>query len=393
MAIALPLEATAGDARGLAYDVAIAEDWATVEDLWRPLMAAGVATPFQDTAWLRAWYATLGARPGTRPVLVTVREAGTGRIALALPWVLERAGGLRVVGFADGGITDYNAALLGPAAPAGPEAWTRVAKAVRAALPPADLLHLTKLAGPVAGWPGTGPTALNGNLIRIDGPWEAFHRGLERTFRKELERSGRVFLRHDGAAFRQIQSGAEAASILDALEGLQRARIADLGLPYVLDDPAIARHYRTLVERGLDDGSVVLTALTAGPEVVGALLGLRSGEHYAMVRLAAAGGAWRNVSPGRLLIARTMEHLHGHGARTFDFTIGDYDYKRRFGVVSVPLRAVLTPLSARGLLPWGLERGRRVARTQPWIVALRRRLIEARAKPAPAAPPPGGGDA
>ncbi|KQP10526.1 hypothetical protein ASF28_05240 [Methylobacterium sp. Leaf99] len=392
MSLALPLEATAGDARALAYDVAIAEDWATVEDLWRPLMEAGVATPFQDGAWLRTWYATLGACPHATPLLVTVREAGTGRIALALPWMLERAGGLRVVGFADGGITDYNAALLGPAAPSGPGAWAGIAKAVRAALPPADLLRLTKLVGPVAGWPGAVPTSLNGNLIRIDGPWEAFQRGLQRTFRKEIERSGRVFARHDGAAFRQIHDRTEGAAILDALERLQRGRIADLGLPYVLDDPAIARHYRILVERGLHDGSVVLTALTAGHEVVGALLGLRTGEHYAMVRLAAAGGEWRNASPGRLLIARTMEHLHGQGARTFDFTIGDYEYKRRFGVVSVPLAGVLAPLSARGLVPWGVEGARRVARTQPWIVALRSRLSAAGTKPGPAAPLPGGED-
>ncbi|SFG60626.1 GNAT family N-acetyltransferase [Methylobacterium gossipiicola] len=357
-----------------AYDVTVSDDWAATERLWRPLMEAGVPTPFQDGAWLRTWYATLGTRPGTRPLLVTVRDTETGRIAAALPWAMAREGGLRVVGFADGGITDYNAALLGPAAPADPAAWSRLAAAVRAALPPADLLRLTKLAGPVAAWPGAAPMALNGNLIRIDGPWEAFHRGLERTFRKELERSGRVFARHDGAAFRRILDPAEAGPVLTALEGLQRARIADLGLPYILDDPAVARHYRTLVERGLGDGGVVLTALTAGAEVVGALLGLRSGEHYAMVRLAAAGGPWRNASPGRLLIARTLEHLHGQGVRTFDFTIGDYDYKRRFGVVSVPLTTVLSPLSPRGLPSWGADRARRLAKRQAWIVALRRRL-------------------
>ena len=67
-----------------------------------------------------------------------------------------------------------------------------------------------------------------------------------------------------------------------------------------------------------------------------------------MVRLAAATGAWKNCSPGRLMIERTMMALHGEGYREFDFTIGDYDYKRRFGARTAPLCEVETALGPRG---------------------------------------------
>ena len=373
-------DAAVGRAAAVAYDVSVANDWAEVERAWAPLVrAGGAATPFQALPWLATWYACLGSQPGVLPLLVTVRERGSGRIAAALPWVLSRSGGLRVIGFADDGITDYNGALLGPAAPQDAAGWRVLARSVRASLPRADLLRLEKLAGPAALWPGAQDSNLFGNLIRIGDSYEEYHRSNEKTFRKELERSWRVFLRHPGAELRRVRTQAEAEALMDALERLQRERIAELGLPYILDRPDIARHYRTLVAEGIESGSTVLTALVAGEAVVAALFGLRAGDHYAMVRLAVTGEeSWRNTSPGRLLIAQTMEHLHGEGARIFDFTIGEYAYKRRFNVERVPLSTVLAPLSARGALVCALDRAKRLAKRSDWLVRLRRRL-----RPAP----------
>ncbi|MGV7030605.1 GNAT family N-acetyltransferase [Methylobacterium symbioticum] len=364
----------------IAYDVSVANDWAEVDRVWAPLVrTGGAATPFQELPWLAAWYACLGSQPGVLPLLVTVRERGSGRIAAALPLTLARSGGLRVIAFADDGITDYNAAILGPAAPQDAAGWRALAQAVRAALPRADLLRLEKLAGPTALWPGARDSTLFGNLIRIGDSYETYHRSNEKTFRKELERSWRVFQRHPGAALRRVRTRAEADSLMDALERLQRERIAELGLPYILDRPDIARHYRRLVAEGIEPGSTVLTALVAGDDVVAALFGLRAGEHYAMVRLAVTGDeTWRNTSPGRLLIAQTMEHLHGEGARIFDFTIGEYAYKRRFNVERVPLATVLAPLSARGALVCAVDRAKRLAKRSDLLVRLRRRL-----RPAP----------
>jgi len=40
-----------------------------------------------------------------------------------------------------------------------------------------------------------------------------------------------------------------------------------------------------------------------------------------------------------------MAALHQQGVESFDFTIGDYPYKRRFGVASTPLFEVAEALS------------------------------------------------
>ena len=81
-----------------------------------------------------------------------------------------------------------------------------------------------------------------------------------------------------------------------------------------------------------------LSALTVGEEIVATLLGIRSGSRYVMVRISNAGGKWSNCSPGRLIIERTMAALHEDGVREFDFSIGNYAYKRRFGVTRAAAR-------------------------------------------------------
>ena len=80
----------------------------------------------------------------------------------------------------------------------------------------------------------------------------------------------------------------------------------------------------------------MLSALTVGEEVVATLLGIRSGPRYLMLRSSHAGEKWSHCSPDRLIINRTMAALHQDGVRSFDFSIGNYAYKRRFGVAPLP---------------------------------------------------------
>jgi CelD/BcsL family acetyltransferase involved in cellulose biosynthesis len=88
--------------------------------------------------------------------------------------------------------------------------------------------------------------------------------------------------------------------------------------------------------------------LTVGDEVVATLLGIRTGPRYVMIRISNAGEKWSNCSPGRLIIERTMAALHKDGVRTFDFSVGNYAYKRRFGVTRLPLIDISAALSWRG---------------------------------------------
>ena len=51
----------------------------------------------------------------------------------------------------------------------------------------------------------------------------------------------------------------------------------------------------------------------------------------------------------RLVIVKTMESLHAEGFRLFDFSVGDYDYKRRLGARGEALFELTAALTSRGL--------------------------------------------
>ena len=353
-------------------------DWAAAEERWNRLAATADALPFQRTPWLRTWYRHC-AGPGIEPIILFVGDSRTGDDVLGLPLVRAKAGVKRIIGFADQGLTDYNAPVIGAGYPDATDPrviWT----AIRQALPRADLLRFEKMPvfvdarpNPLARVPGAQPSPLIGNILHVPGTWDEWHWALERTFRKELERSARVFEKLPGAAFRRYKAGDEAARIYGELQSLQSARIAELGLDYILDAEPARGFYDAIVRAGLEDGSAVLTALTIGDEVVAALLGITDGTHYAMTRLATPGPQWKNFSPGRMVIERTMKMLHAEGYRAFDFTIGDYSYKRRIGVTPLAMTEATLALSPLGVPDLARARAKAIIRRHPRLLARIRR--------------------
>jgi CelD/BcsL family acetyltransferase involved in cellulose biosynthesis len=339
------------------FRVELIHDWDVAVAKLEGAMAQGRATPFQNRHWLGAWYSCFASSGHTTTLIAVISDA-RGDVVAILPLCVRVQRGLRIAEFA--GSADYNAPILGPAAtgsPAEAAAWWRQLCRELSRLPGGcDLVRFRKMPAAMSGWgnplaslAGAQPSALTGHLVQVGDDYDVYRYSLGKTVRKELERSWRVFARHDGAGFGQVHDLDQALRTFAALEAQQSARMHDLGQSYSLDDESSAAFHRELIVRGLADGYVVLTALTSGEEIVATLLGIRAGSHYVMVRISNAGKAWSNCSPGRLVIERTMAMLHADGVRTFDFSVGSYDYKRRFGVSDVALVDLTAALSWRGL--------------------------------------------
>ena len=347
----VPPTPTSGDR----YQIRIDRRIADLGDRLRGALQSTTATAFQTPAWLAAWYATIGVATG-EPMLVTVIESCSGEIAAILPLVRRTDGHLTVVEFADAGVSDNNAPILGPAAPMDAAGANALWVALRKAMPGVDLLRFTKMpteiegrVNPLALIESCHGAAVNRNVVTIEGSWERYLKSLERRFRKELGRSWRVFIGHEGTAFERVTRMNEALRVLDALAHQQSDHMTERGSDYILDRPEVAEFFRKLVLDGLADGSVILTALTRGDEVVSALLGIARGDTFVMVRISSGSKEWSNCSPGRLVIVRTMQLLHAEGFRQFDFSIGNYAYKRRLGVERAPLRDLVAALSPYGV--------------------------------------------
>ena len=70
-----------------------------------------------------------------------------------------------------------------------------------------------------------------------------------------------------------------------------------------------------------------------------------------------------------------MAALHRDGVREFDFSVGNYSYKRRFGVTPVPLADISAALSWRGWPHAVRDRAARELRNYPGIERLLKRVL------------------
>ncbi len=202
-----------------------------------------------------AWYAAFAEVEHVEPLIAIIYDAKSGDQAVLLPLICRLHRGIRIVEFADMDITDYNAPMLGAAAPRDPEAacalWGDLMAALRRMTGGADLLRFRKMPVKIAGRPnplamvgGAGPCSVSGNIVVTGDNFDAWRFTLERKVRKEFERSWRVFKRDPSATFRIINDKNEALQILATTELQQGSRMRHLGLNFFLNNEASASFYR-----------------------------------------------------------------------------------------------------------------------------------------------------
>ena len=359
------------------FRVDFVRDWRQAAAQWHDYRSP---TPFQEPRWLDAWYQAFADADDVEPLIAIVSDAATLQQVAILSLIRRVQNGIRIVEFADLDLTDYNAPVLGPAAPRDANTsralWRDLLAALRRMPGGADLVRLRKMPVDLGGRPNplallddASQCAFNGNIVTTGDDFEVYRRSLTRTMRKQLARCWRVFTRDPAATFKIVTDDIEALWILATMEIQQGARMQYLGLNFFLNNETCASFYRNLVGNNLKSGYAVLSTLTVGNEVVATLLGIRTGSRYVMVRISNAGEKWSNCSPGRLIIDRTMAALHLDGVREFDFSIGNYAYKRRFGVAPLALVDITAALSWRGL-PLALrDRAVRELRRYPRLAA------------------------
>jgi len=362
------------------FRVELVRDWAKAATRWSN---RGQSTGFQHRYWLDAWYSAFDA---ARPLVAIISDTITRRDVALVPLICRKHHGIRIVEFADLGVSDYNAPILACGVPRDSAAMRAIGRALLAALRDLpdrpDLIRLKKMPVEIRGRPNpllasgwTGSSSLNGNLVEIGDDFESYRASIRKM---QLPRCWRVFTRHPGAGFRIAATAGEALRLLDVMDVQQRERMKRLGLRFVLDDINHAKFYRDVVGRGIAEGYAVVSALTCGDEIVATTMGIRHGADYSLLRTSNAGGQWSSCSPGLLCVERTMAVLHQGGVRRFDFSIGNYEYKRRFGAKPLPLTDVSIALSWRGV-PYALrDRTAQRLRRYPRLAARVRRAIGTR---------------
>src|SRR3954447_2638611 len=317
-------------------------------------LSAGHRTAFQHAHWLGAWYQ---AFHGAAPLIAVISDATTGKDVAVVPMISHTRRGIRVVEFADLGVSDNNAPIL--ACDVAMDAATvratsaALVDALRALPDRFDLLRLKKMPACAGGKPNplvslgrVGSCSLNRNLVLTGDDYADYQASIKRM---QMPRYWRVFNRHAGARFEIATDVARARELLDVMDAQQQKRMKMLGSRFVLDDDAHARFYREVARQGVAEGYAVVSALVCDEGTVATTLGVRYGATYFLLRIGHAGQQWASCSPGLLVTERTMAALHAQGVRRFDLSIGNHAYRRRLGAEPVPLTDVSVALSWRGV--------------------------------------------
>jgi len=364
--------------RRTGWTITLAADPAELGWRWQAIEAAGASTAFQSREWLEALYATAGA--ATRPLIVAVDD-NAGACALILPLVVHQQDGQRIVAFADLGVSDYNAPILGPAAPQDAIEMAALWAALKRALPAADLLLFEKMPRLIAGrpnpllWLGDGLSSQTQSACRLAEPWHlARQRLMPKPFRESLDGRRARLVRKAQVAFRLAETTAEAETFFDALVAQKAARSIPMGWQNILADTPWRDFYRRLALQGIKGGMTRIMALLVDGVPASVILGLERHGRFYDVLTSFDASQWKRHSPGLLALDDAMGLMAARGVEVYDLTIGAEGYKDDFGPEAEPLHEYAEALSWRGMASAVKLRAKAALRRNPRLARFARNV-------------------
>ncbi|MGE0393578.1 MAG: GNAT family N-acetyltransferase [Vicinamibacterales bacterium] len=326
--------------------------WAEVWDnefeaRWRALLGqAPHSRAFHRPEVVRAWAETCGKAAGAAPVVGVATSADGHQVLLT--WVVVtyrgRRGARRVLEPVGQALFGYHSPLVVPVSGSAPDwesFWEAARRELRAACDQARLRFIDAEQGvgrrssvcgeasPILRLSGVG------TLADLLATRSANHRGdVGKKFRRAAERGHvrfHVFGPDDAAEARR----SFAAEFVPAYGAVWDGRPEG----NVLASPPVLAFATRLVDEGVGQSWTHYSRLTIGDEAVAWHLGLlHRGELYFWMPTHDV--AWSGVSPGKLLLARLIEHGLDSGWSTVHFQTGAHDYKRAWTDDDAGLRAI-----------------------------------------------------
>ncbi len=350
-------------------------------DLFLERTAAAEATCFQCEGWLRPLVAILAPAASARHLFVMVSKGGSDRVVAGLPLVVTREHGLTVATIASFGVSDYAAPLVGAGAPTTAAEAARMWQCIASRLSGIDLVRFTTMpeqvgarVNPLVLLPGTLPSRHAAHAVTLDGTVEDYLRARGKKYRKEAERCYRLLEKAGRWVFHRAETDDEIVAAYTALTLQQRARRERAGDAYFLDRPEYVSFYERLMDEGSRLGFAHLFKLTVEGETIATLFGVTHGSAFTLLRISTAGDAWRQLSPGRLIVLEAMRYFLARGVRTFDMGIGAYAFKDGLGAEAAPLVDLTIPLTFKARPAALLARAKEKARSYPRLFDFAKRL-------------------
>ncbi len=164
--------------------------------------------------------------------------------------------------------------------------------------------------------------------LSLDTDYETFMGSMGRKKRYNLRREQIMLLERQEAKLERIRAAGELEIALDALFGLHRLRARDKDIVSSFDDETIHSFHIELARLFLELGWLRFYLLQRNERTIAAAYGFDYEGTYSFYQTG-LDPAWKQFSPGKVLIGSLLEELFGEEkVREFDFLGGNDGYKR-----------------------------------------------------------------
>lgn len=330
------------------YEVALENSFSFASPEYGELYQRSCATAFQHPIWLDRLYRTAAAVRAA-PQIVTVRL--DRQLAMVLPLMSRRRGPLRVIEFADLGVSDYAAPICQPGMLEVLAANPAVRSRLRAVLHACDVIRLKKVLDGHAGLDrllGAQHSVrleVSAHSVRLHEPFGDWRKGVMSASRQSsLARKRRALARKGAVRFEQVRESGRIVRAMEAMREFRKIRFAgDL-----FQQPAFYDFYLAVALEGAACGYARTFALWLDDQLIGVLMGLSHRKRFLFLLAGMDFAAHGAQSIGALAFEDLARDCIAQGDAVLDFTIGDEPYKQEFGARPEPLWMVTVPVSLPG---------------------------------------------
>ena len=192
---------------------------------------------------------------------------------------------------------------------------------------------------PVITLPTAASQGPDGGDENPDAGWDAYLAGIAKKQRHEIRRKMRRLAREvPDAAVRYVKGGDNLEVEIGRFIALHRLSSDDKDA-FMTDQ--MQAFFLAIAAVLADNGWLQLSFLEMGGEPVASYFCFDYKNEILVYNSGYDPGAYRNLSPGWVLLANLIQHAIELGRDRFDFLQGDEDYKHRFGAVDEQVHRTL----------------------------------------------------
>lgn len=353
------------------FIVAVASGFDFLSEDYATLFAESDATAFQHPIWLDGIYRNLVPKLEAAPLIITVRDATDGRLVMVLPLVRRRDRGLRIIEFADLGVSDYVAPVASEATIEAVAADAFACGRISAVLKPFDMLRIRKLRSPstavqkMLGATDCREMSMGAYAVPLGPDFDAWRSAtLSASYCKELNKKSRQLHRKGQVGFECV---ADAEMIQATLLKMRKYRGERFETGDLLQSQVYFDFYLDVAIRGRATLSRIYSTLMDGAIIAGAM-GLTHKGSLLIILSGFDHGGYNNQSLGSLTFEMIARHGISAGDRELDFTIGDEPYKTQFGAKKAPIHQVFRSGSVLGAIAGA------AVQHAPWVKSVAQRF-------------------